>query len=177
MLELIIKDFLDISTFFPRIFICASIAYLLILLLLIHLFKIKEIPFHKHAINLSFIFYCFTVLYITIFSRSPGDYKTPEFSFFISWHYSMQTKAFIIENFLMLAPLGAYFTYYLPKRCALITSTLGCLFVSVTIELIQYSHNLGYFQLDDIIANVIGGFIGTLFVIFFYITKPSRPNA
>ncbi len=74
-------------------------------------------------------------------------------------------------NLLLFVPGGVFYTNLLPtkdktsvpealRRCAL-TILTGLAFTSV-IEAVQWRANLGQFETDDILANTVGTFLGTL---------------
>jgi len=62
-------------------------------------------------------------------------------------------------NILMFVPAGIYIILH-NKSKAMIKNLLVIFIISLTIEIIQYIFALGAFDIDDIILNVIGGFIG-----------------
>ena len=109
------------------------------------------------------ILYFGCIIYITIISRSPALAHTvritPLWSY-LDWlkgNWSRGTQ--ILLNIVLFVPLG----FLLEKQ-----KTTGCipnvvsLFVSVAIEIIQYLTYRGYFDIDDIISNFIGGLVGYL---------------
>jgi len=108
--------------------------------------------------------YMFIVLTITVFKRGPTDLPKNYFPPF--WAYGMiiskskiarDLAIQIIMNVIMLAPLGFLIPFFVEKKPILLGA--AC---SITIELIQLITRKGYFEIDDIIHNTIGFFIGYL---------------
>lgn len=114
-----------------------------------------------------------TVLAVqTFFSRMSGSRRSVELRLFETWGTTWQAHAYVIENVIMLLPLGIL----LPladrrlaygKRIFLISA--GC---SVMIELMQYITARGYSQLDDVLMNTLGGCLG--YTIYNVLIKQKR---
>lgn len=64
-------------------------------------------------------------------------------------------------NILMFVPAGIYIILH-NKNKSIMKNLLLILFISLAIEVIQFIFALGATDIDDIILNVIGGFIGLL---------------
>ena len=77
------------------------------------------------------------------------------------FRYTFGSRLFIkniIGNILLFIPYGYFSAYYLKSKRGLPICFLTCI-VSFTIEVVQY--NIGRtFDIDDIILNTCGGFIG-----------------
>ncbi|WP_227936032.1 VanZ family protein [Alkalihalobacillus deserti] len=63
---------------------------------------------------------------------------------------------------LLFIPIGVLISLLLPKLKNALTIVLILMF-SLTIESVQYVTQLGVFDVDDIMLNSLGGFIGILF--------------
>lgn len=73
----------------------------------------------------------------------------------------LQSFAFInlVGNIVIFVPLGVYLTMF--SRSKTVCKNLLAVFVfSLIVEIIQYTFKLGIGDIDDIILNCLGGFIG-----------------
>ena len=109
------------------------------------------------------IYYIICILYITIISRLPALAHTVRLT--TLWSYLDWLKgnwsrgAQILLNIVLFVPLG----YLLTKQKTMIwIPIVASLFVSIAIEIIQYLTYRGYFDVDDIISNLIGASVGCL---------------
>lgn len=108
--------------------------------------------------------YLVCILYITILSRTPALFHTvrlvPFWSFleFIKGYWPRGVS--IALNIILFVPLGYLLArVQKSKRSVFII----CFAITMSIELIQYFTYYGYLDVDDIIANLIGGIIGCHF--------------
>jgi len=108
----------------------------------------------------------------TVFTRDPGQFEAPNFNFL--WEYrallASQDAAYakdIVLNVLMLLPVGLLLPIILQKRTFVwpVLATFGC---SLAIELMQYFLRCGMFELDDLLNNTLGGWIG--YMIYWVVT-------
>ena len=70
----------------------------------------------------------------------------------------------VVMNILLFVPLGLTFPELLPQKWnngikICITCVLGLL-VSLTIEFVQYYYGIGRAEVDDLLSNTLGTFIG-----------------
>lgn len=106
-----------------------------------------------------FIIYClFMVRETVLFRQSSVVGSTGLF-----WSYSLffenyQLRMEIIKNIMLFIPFGSFWCSVSYKKRAIIISVIA----SVLIELIQLLWNIGYFEVDDILSNSLGGCIGWL---------------
>ena len=123
------------------------------------------------------LLYLATVVYLTFFiSRRKGehDYRSKlnlhPFQFIdtlisiISHHQRILTQFFIsfFGNIILFMPLPAVI-YFLSGK--IVNFKLGLLFVlgaTLIVELLQYTLDLGVFDVDDIFLNFLGGIIGLI---------------
>lgn len=83
------------------------------------------------------------------------------------WSYSeflrqgqyIQFRYQLIGNVLCLLPLG-FFCGFFKKDCSLVRAALTCLGATLCIECWQLAFDVGYFELDDLSLNLVGGIIG-----------------
>ena len=108
-----------------------------------------------------------TILYATILTRTPGDYK-PILTPFATFTAALQQPELYREmlmNVFLFFPLGLTLSNALPRkwhrwgRIAL-TTLVGCA-LSAGIEYAQYRYALGLVETDDVICNTLGAFIGS----------------
>lgn len=108
-----------------------------------------------------------TILYATILTRTPGDYK-PILTPFATFTAALQQPELYREmlmNVFLFFPLGLTLSNALPRKWhrwgrIILTTLVGCAF-SVGIEYAQYRYALGMAEVDDVICNTLGAFIGT----------------
>ena len=108
----------------------------------------------------------FIILYTTILTRTPGDYK-PILTPFATFTAALQQPELYREmlmNVFLFFPLGLTLSNALPRkwhrwgRIAL-TTLVGCA-LSAGIEYAQYRCALGLAETDDVICNTLGAFLG-----------------
>ena len=109
-----------------------------------------------------FLGYMAIVGCITLLSRETGSREGIDLTLFATMGVWDRADAFVVENVLLFIPIGVL----LPmswKRCQ---NVVLCLiaggFTSILIEGSQYITKRGFVQLDDIVTNVMGTFIGFL---------------
>ena len=78
----------------------------------------------------------------------------------------------MIENILLFVPYGVVCAWAFKPLRHLYTSLLAGGLTSAVIEMTQYFTKRGFFQLDDIVMNVIGCGIG--FIGYWIVTLPVR---
>jgi len=82
-----------------------------------------------------------------------------------TWQGSVQSKAYVIENILMMVPFGTLLpTILKPAESIFCCIPLG-FFFSVSLEYAQFLSQRGHMQVDDVVMNVIGTIIGYLFFV------------
>lgn len=112
-----------------------------------------------------FVAYMYTLLLQTYFSRVPGSRNTVSLILGETWQGSVQSKAYVIENILMMIPFGVLLPIVLrPAKNIFCCIPLG-FFFSVSLEYAQFLSQRGHMQVDDVVMNVIGTAIGYLFFV------------
>lgn len=99
---------------------------------------------------------------ITFFSRESGNVKGPDLELFSTWGINNRNNAFVIENILLFIPYGFLFCWNFPRARGILKSTLLGAVTSLGIETMQLLTGRGFFQIDDIVTNTLGAFIGAL---------------
>ena len=108
-----------------------------------------------------------TILYATILTRTPGDYK-PILTPFATFTAALQQPELYREmlmNVFLFFPLGLTLSNALPRKWhrwgrIFLTTLVGCV-LSAGIEYTQYRYALGMAEVDDVICNTLGAFIGS----------------
>lgn len=112
-----------------------------------------------------FVAYMYTLLQQTYFSRPPGSRNTVNLILGETWQGSVRSKAYVIENILMMIPFGVLLPNVLkPAENVFCCIPLG-FFFSVSLEYAQFLSQRGHMQVDDVVMNVIGTVIGYLFFV------------
>ena len=106
------------------------------------------------------IFYIGVIGYFTLLGREKGDSTT---RLEIMWSYKQffingDTRNYIIRNIWLFIPFGAILYNIYPHQIVLFVPVI----ISVLIEVIQFSTGTGLCELDDVISNSLGGWIGYL---------------
>lgn len=158
----------------PMLLICSIIA---VQLRAVYLYKNKKpLILYKELLYLISIIYIMCLFYVVTFqdvSRSTSNFTL----FKEMFRYEFGTKLFfhnVIGNMLMFIPFGFLISYFLKLEKPYSIIILSFI-TSVTIEVTQLLIGR-VFDIDDIILNVIGGFIG--FLLFYILGKIEKhlPN-
>lgn len=117
-------------------------------------------------------FYLTFVLGSTVFTRDPGQFMAPNLHLFASYRVLLASPSYldakgIVLNMLLLMPIGLLLPIILQKRFFLWPVLAGFV-CSLSIELMQYVFQCGMFDVDDLLNNTIGVWIG--YVIYWVMT-------
>ena len=111
---------------------------------------------------IAFGVYLSVLLIITFLSRESGNKAGADFKLFSTWGINKRNNAFVIENVLLFLPFGFLGGWaFEAMRNVLCCTMLGAA-VSVGIECLQLVTGRGFFQIDDILTNTLGAFLGSL---------------
>lgn len=109
-----------------------------------------------------FFTYLAVVMAITFFSRESGNSRGVDLELFSTWGINDRNNAFVIENVLLFVPYGVF----CPMAFRYARKFWGCLSVgaltSLFVELLQLFTGRGFFQIDDILTNILGTVAGYL---------------
>lgn len=161
ILELVLKHFRAELVYVPAGMQVAAVVTVVAMLVYLLLCR-------KKAVGDLFRFFCFfflvtylyCVLQLTILSRHPGFYGDIDWRILAKWHENLHQKAFFVENVLMFFPLGILFPAIFRRvPWSVVTLPMAFLF-SAAIEYVQLKYQLGYCQLDDVFANMMGFLMG-----------------
>ena len=120
------------------------------------------------------------ILYATILTRTPGDYQIipAPFATFTAALQQPELYREMLMNIFLFFPLGLTLSNALPQkwhrwlRIAL-TTLIGCI-LSAGIEYAQYRYALGMAEVDDVICNTMGAFIGSTSLLIAHAIEKSR---
>ena len=160
IMENVAKDVLGvISSTWPIIVLTAIISIVLRVSYIIK--NKKKFDFPKELISLIFIIYILCLFQIVTSSDVSGEHGINFTILKEITRYNLKSHLFyrnVIGNIVMFIPFGFFTSYYLnldKKRYNLLIT----FFIALTIEVIQL--NIGRaFDVDDIILNSIGSFLG-----------------
>ena len=131
-------------------------------------FSVRTKSYGWSIINFSLFLGSLTfILFATILTRTPGDYEailTP-FASLTAARIQPEIYREMLMNVFLFFPLGLTLSNALPRKWhrwgrIFLTTLVGCAF-SVGIEYAQYRYALGMAEVDDVICNTLGAFIGT----------------
>lgn len=114
------------------------------------------------------IVYIYCVLQLTVFSRKPGNYGGIDMRFLAKWDEWYGEKAYLISNIIMFLPLGILLPMMAKWTKHIILSLPVAALCSVGIEVVQLKYQLGFCQLDDVVANSVEFLIGFLVFLILY---------
>lgn len=155
------------SSTWPMIVICTVI---ICSMRIVYIIKNKvNFVFYKEMMMLAFIIYIMCIFYVVTFQDV--SWSTSNFiPFKEMFRYEFGSRLFfknVIGNMIMFLPYGFFIGHFLrldKKRMVVILITI----TSLTIELTQLKIGR-VFDIDDILLNVLGGFIG--FYIYLLVIK------
>mgnify|MGYP000219280782 FL=1 len=107
-----------------------------------------------------FSLYLMIILVITFFSREDGSRIGMDLELFSTWGTNARNHAFVVENVLLFIPYGFICPWAFPWLRGFFRNTFAAFVTSFGVETIQLITGRGYFQVDDILTNVLGGIIG-----------------
>lgn len=120
------------------------------------------------------------ILYATLLTRTSGDYElilTP-FAALAAARQQPELYREMLMNVFLFFPLGLTLSNVLPQkwhRWVRIASTtlIGCI-LSAGIEYAQYRYALGMAEVDDVICNTLGAFIGSTSLLIAHAIEKSK---
>jgi len=152
------------------------VSVVLISLRLTYLKGSRKFVLHRELLMLVFILYILCLYHVvTMQDINYGGINLVPFK--EMFRYEIGSYKFIkniIGNILLFIPYGFFSSYYLNNK-KVSTNIMLCLIATFSIEAIQYYIGR-VFDIDDIILNVIGGFIGYLLYISLMAIKEKLPK-
>ncbi len=137
----------------------------------------QKMHLHKELMNLIFLIYIFLLfsfLSQTDVNSLKGFNLIP---FREMLRYDLGSNLFnfnIIGNIIVFVPLGFFIGYY-AKTKKIISTVIATFLISLSVEFIQYFIGRT-FDVDDIILNVVGSFIGYIFYLVLYGFNKTLPG-
>lgn len=112
---------------------------------------------------IAFGLYLAILLVITFLSRESGSRTgVVDLELFSTWGINARNNAYVVENVLLFIPYGFL------SSCAFVKlrNFFSCMFLgaltSMAVEYLQLVTARGYFQIDDILTNILGTAVGYL---------------
>ncbi len=104
--------------------------------------------------------YCFSIVSITFLSREPGSRDSVDLRLFSTFSYKLYDNVYPVENIILFIPFGLLLPVMLRKLDSLLYCMAAGSIFSLSIEVSQLLTKRGYFQIDDIITNILGCVMG-----------------
>ena len=122
----------------------------------------EEAAFLPGAVSL-FVLYFAILLVITFLSRESGSRTVKvDLELLSTWGINDRNNAYVVENILLFLPWGFTCSLAFPRARGLFSCALLGAVTSTAIECMQLLTGRGYFQLDDILTNILGAAAGYL---------------
>ena len=101
------------------------------------------------------------LMIILVFSREDGSRnRAMDLELFSTWGINTRNNAFVVENVLLFIPYGFACPWAFPWLRGFFRNIFAAFVTSLGVETFQLITGRGYFQIDDILTNVLGGIIG-----------------
>ena len=161
LLSYIAYDMLEPAGYLP-LGLIAGILFLIVMYILkkFGLIQSKKSEPLRDFLLFLIIVYAAVLLKLAFFSREPGSRTTVDLTLFNTWGTTMQAHAFFVENIIMFIPFGILIPTAFPVMRNIFVCTLTALACSLCLEMFQLITGRGFCQLDDVITNTLGAFIG-----------------
>lgn len=161
--RLILNDLRETFLYIPKAVILGLMVISLLLIVKKCCYYLKEwafMPTYQVIAVGTFVSYVYIVLMLSYFSRPVGSRNEVNLIFLETWKSSSQSRAYVIENIMMMIPFGFLLpVFFRPSRNFFCCIPLGFV-CSVCLEYFQYLSKRGYMQTDDVVMNVFGTLIG-----------------
>lgn len=147
--------------------------FIAIILFLIFDSLIKR-KFSKTELNILFISYCILILMLSLFkysSKIESSINLNPINIINDFEYSSTTLV-VFANLLMYIPIGMGIKFNFNKIKNYKLSILFLIYILI-IESVQYIFNLGIFDVNDIILNFIGFYLG-MFILNNYLFRSDK---
>lgn len=163
----------DIYNFIKEYIACALIFSAIIsgcyLCYSMRMLKRKSLDLKQCAKYAVFSQYAYLVMGVTILSRQPDSNYVVTLKPFATIHMNRDAIKFALENIIMFIPLGILVPITLKNCYSLRKIGLIGFLCSCGIEMLQWITKRGRLELDDLILNTFGAFLGG--VIFILIKR------
>lgn len=161
MLKYIMNDLLAALRYLP----CGIIAGLFAVVVL-YCFNRGRRKRGRDAVSLPavscLVMYVAVLLAITYFSRESGTRNGMDLELFSTWGINKRNNAYVVENVLLFIPYGFVLAWAVPRQKNFFRNFLTGALTSLSIECMQLITGRGFFQIDDILTNILGTVLGFL---------------
>lgn len=130
----------------------------------------QKLVLYKELLGLSFIIYALCLFQVVTFQDNVSWSTNNFIPFKEMLRYNIGSRLFVknvLGNMLMFLPYGFFVSYYLKNEKSWLTLILT-LIASFAIELVQMVIGR-VFDIDDILLNLLGGYLG--FLIYYWLGK------
>lgn len=110
----------------------------------------------------SLVMYVAILLAITYFSRESGSRSGIDMELFSTWGINRRNNAYVVENVLLFIPYGFVLAWADIRQRHFLRNLLTGALTSLAIECMQLVTGRGFFQIDDILTNILGTILGFL---------------
>lgn len=160
MIKYIYRDIAQTVRYLPYGLITGIPVAAVVLLLVNSRRKQLGRPLLKWVPTMIFGFYFAVMVAITFLSRESGSRSgVVDLKLFSTWGINDRNNAFVIENVLLFIPYGFLYGWNFERTCFLKCTLLGAV-TSLGIECLQLVTGRGFFQIDDILTNMLGTVLG-----------------
>ena len=157
--EYIIRDVMAVFRYLPYGLVVGIVVAILLGAINDRRVRRNKKPISVAAVT-SFFMYTAIILLITFFSRESGSRRGVDLELFSTWGINARNNAYVVENVLLFIPYGFVCAWAIrAARKFWVCAGLG-LFSSIAIECLQLATGRGFFQIDDILTNLMGAVIG-----------------
>ena len=116
----------------------------------------------------AFGLYLAILLVITFLSRESGSNPgAMDLELFSTWGINDRNNAYVVENVLLFIPYGFLCSCAFVKLRNFFSCMLFGALTSMAVEFLQLVTARGYFQIDDILTNILGTVVGYLSFLLF----------
>lgn len=171
-----LKQFASISLFQFMIMVFVELAVVTIVIVIVSKRSKKEINLADIAAFFCLIVYVNIIMQLTLLGRKDGSRIGVELSLFGylgDGKFSRQMLMYAVLNVFLFIPYG-FIIRWLPwfrkqkESISILLATMVCLASSLLIEMIQLLTKRGYYELEDLVCNTLGGLIGGLLFTLVY---------
>jgi glycopeptide antibiotics resistance protein len=166
MLDLIFNDiFVAFIQYVPYAITAGVIAITAVFVLLLIITEEEAaILWDAYKLKLTLLYFTFVYLFgvvaVTFLSREPGSRDGIYLRPFSTFFRSSMDHVYSIENIILFIPMGLLLPFLWKKFRHFISCTLFGILFSLAIEVSQLLTKRGFFQIDDILTNMVGCAMG-----------------
>lgn len=161
MAKYIIRDITSVLCYLPYGLVAGMIVAIILSAINDRRVKKDKTPFSVLAIT-GFMMYIVVLLFITVWSREDGSSKGIDLELLSTWGINMRNNAYVVENILLFIPYGFLCAWAFKAVRNVFSCTMVGAATSLVVEWLQLVTGRGFFQIDDVVTNTIGAFIGCI---------------